>query len=132
MIGANDCRRPAFDPEAFASNIQELGERIQSMHAVPVLQTTNLFSPGWVEVFAGQMETCMDQVRDVAEKNGLLLVDHARYWQKTSAPLPTKHESWLDDELHPNLYGHRVLAECLFHALDISDPSQPSSRLFHP
>lgn len=132
MIGANDCRRPNFEADTFATNLQELGDRVQAMNSIPVLQTTNLFAPGWTEVFAGQMEICMNQVRRVANKNDWLLVDHARYWGETSAALPTRHESWLDDELHPNLYGHRVLAECLFQALGIYDAAQPSGRLFHP
>jgi lysophospholipase L1-like esterase len=129
MIGMNDCNKlNGVDGEAFDSNLRELVRKIDRLSALPVLQTTCPILPGRAPRLASRLNDYMDILRTVAAETGRPLIDHTAFWRRYS----DSQFFWMSNDCHPNAYGHRAFAVCLFQALGIYDPSSQTCRLHLP
>jgi lysophospholipase L1-like esterase len=129
MIGMNDCSQDSsISPDTFQTHLAHLATRIQNLDAVPVLQTTCPILPGQAPDREPRFPTFMDRVRQVAADHNLPLIDHERFWRRQA----DRHFFWMSDAFHPNAYGHRALAVCLYRTLGIYDAQSQSCRLHVP
>jgi lysophospholipase L1-like esterase len=128
MIGTNDAcddyRKVSVDQ--FEKNLIQLIGKIRAMDAVPVLLTP---TPIIIEQAQSRknLEKYVIKIREVAEKNQVILVDNWTIWntelqEKYHGEVFTK---LLDDPIHPNGLGHQELAKTLFKALFIFDVHSP-------
>ncbi|WP_343702041.1 SGNH/GDSL hydrolase family protein [Chitinophaga sp.] len=123
MIGTNDCAKPELPPAVFRKNLEQLVKKIRETGAVPLLHTPNII------IVTGAPERrrlpeYIPVIREVAAAEGVLLIDHYKYWE--SRPQETVFKNWLNDPLHPNAEGHREMARLLFRELEIFDASAPT------
>jgi len=54
------------------------------------------------------------------------------YWRQAIEEKPIRAMAWMNDELHPNNYGHLALVRRLQQQLDLWDPDSNVARLFLP
>lgn len=121
MIGMNDAAQSRGVPiAAFRDNLQELCDRVMALGTFLVLQTANPILPGADATREPHYPAYMDCVRELAEVNDLLLVDHERAWREQ----PGEHYFLMSDAIHPNQHGHLLFAHTLFEALGIFDPGR--------
>jgi len=129
MIGMNDCNKlNGIDKKVFETNLRELVDKIDHLSALPVLQTTCPILHGRAPRLASRLDDYMEALRTVAAKTGWPLIDHAAFWHQH----PDSHFFWMSNDCHPNAYGHRAFAACLFQSLDIYDPASQACRLHLP
>jgi lysophospholipase L1-like esterase len=129
MIGMNDCdQQNGITLEEFGSNLNSLVQQIGDIGALTVLQTTCPILPDLFPERETHFASYMDVVRHAASDHELPLIDHAHYWKER----PDSHFFWMSNSLHPNAYGHRAFAMCLFQSLDIYDRKSQTCRLHLP
>jgi lysophospholipase L1-like esterase len=129
MIGMNDCAEArGISCDEFRANLDQLSGKIWKLGGIPVLQTTCPILPGQAPDRAPHFPAYMDAIREAAAVNKLPLVDHERFWQARAS----SHSYWMSNAFHPNEYGHRAFAFCLYEALGIFDPASHSCRLHLP
>jgi lysophospholipase L1-like esterase len=137
MIGMNDCVTGATGasvplPE-FRTNLLTLVQSIRQIsECLPVLQTSNPVLPAAAPEREPHLDAYMETIRNVANGEGLPLIDHATYWKKETDGQPHRFYSWMNDALHPNAMGHRVFAELIFKEAGIFDQQSCSCSFFHP
>ena len=130
-IGMNDCRDAEKGKDVFRQSFETLMGKIQEQKIILLLHTPNLIDflkskerealPEYIEI-----------IRELASKYKLPLVDHYAYWVKETAN-SSRLQFWLNDgSIHPNNFGHVVLARKIFQDLGIFDPNSPTCRLFVP
>ncbi|WP_435748697.1 SGNH/GDSL hydrolase family protein [Microbacterium sp. PMB16] len=117
MIGTNDSTTEWLDPPievaAFAGSIAEFVRRVRGLGAIPVLQT-----PPTIDLLhapdRARIGEFAQAIRDVAEREGVILVDqHARFEDFSAGTGPgNERMPWglLDDAFHPGAAGHALLA----------------------
>jgi acyl-CoA thioesterase-1 len=129
MVGMNDCNKlNHVDAETFRANLRELVHKIDHLPALPILQTTCPILPGRAPRLASRLDDYMDILRTVAAETKRPLIDHFAFWRQRA----DSHFFWMSNDCHPNAYGHRAFAVCLFQALSIYDPSSQTCRLHLP
>lgn len=126
MIGMNDCTRGPSKRDEFRKNLRELVHRTRELGAVPVLHTMNITEPSAVKE-RGDLPAYVAIIREVAQEEKAILVDHWKHWQ-TECTSPEKLKEWLNDPIHPNARGHRELAILTFKALGIFDANSPTCQ----
>lgn len=127
MIGMNDCaEKNNITVEEFGTNLVELVEKIRALGAEPVLQTTCPILPGSAPPREPYFPGFMDQIREAAGQQKVILVDHLRYWQERSE----WHYLWMSDTIHPNEFGHRAFAKKLLLDLDLWDPAHYACKFY--
>jgi len=131
-IGMNDCRDAEKGISFFRSSIEGLIEKAEKQKAILLLNTPNLIEfvkaperaalPRYVEV-----------IREIASAHKLPLVDHYAHWTKETAG-GARLQMWLNDgSIHPNNFGHIVLARKVFQDMGTFDPNSITcGRLFVP
>ncbi|HLA95822.1 MAG TPA: GDSL-type esterase/lipase family protein [Pyrinomonadaceae bacterium] len=131
MIGTNDCRNAEKGKDVFRRSFADLLEKTQKNNAVLLLNTPNLID----FVKAPERSALADYaglIRELAAKYKLPLVDHFAYWTEETRN-SSKLQMWLNDgSIHPNNFGHLVLARKIFQDLGIFDAKSPTCRLFVP
>jgi lysophospholipase L1-like esterase len=130
MIGTNDAAiKNNISINLFESNLMQIIKKIREIDAVPVLLTPSLIiadkAPERKDL---EMEKYVIKIREVAEKNNVILVDNWSIW---SNELQEKYHGavyreLLNDPLHPNGHGHKEIAIALFKALSIFDINTPT------
>ncbi|MDZ4993062.1 SGNH/GDSL hydrolase family protein [Clostridium perfringens] len=108
MIGGND----KIAPEEFKYNLVNIIGKTKSINSIPVLQ-----SPIKNE---RNIEEYIKAIREVAEAEGILLIDHYEYWDRLSKGQEWLVESWLV-EGRANHRGHLEIAKKIFKDLRIYD-----------
>jgi len=128
MIGTNDATSGEKGRSIFRKSLIEMVDRIRKLGAVPLFNTPN---PICKDVYNGtrnDLPNYVQIIREVAADCNVILIDHWGYWQEKR----NKEEllmSWLSDGLHPNEYGHRVMANEIFKRLDIYNPKSSTCQL---
>lgn len=127
LVGMNDPVKVG-DPEKFRANLTELMRRVRTDGAIPVLQTnpTILFTPE-NPLYAKRyhdLPAYNDAIRETAEAESVILVDHDRRW-RTDAADPEILRTWLGEPIHPGARGHVEMAKEIFRALGIDAPDAP-------
>jgi lysophospholipase L1-like esterase len=128
MFGMNDCSSQSVPPEKFEKNLYDLVDKITGIGAVPVLQTTCPVLPGSCPEREQYLDKYMDLIRAVAESKKLDLIDHNLFWKKNGSDL----HYWMNDVIHPNAFGHRVLARLIFKEMGIFDEKSNTCSFFVP
>jgi hypothetical protein len=106
MGGANDLIRPGLDLDAILGVMDELQVAFRSAGATvltntyPVAQGSGPFGPR----VADRFRRYNDGLRDLARRNGILIID------LETIPATTDPRLWSHDRLHLNPEGHRRLA----------------------
>lgn len=131
-IGMNDCRDGEKGRDFFRASLETLIEKAEKQKTILLLNTPNLIE------FAKDKERAalpqyVEIIRDIAVKYKLPLVDHYAHWAK-EAGTGARLQMWLNDgSIHPNNFGHIVLARKIFQDLGIFDPNSITcNRLFVP
>lgn len=121
MLGTNDCG--GYKIEDFEKNMNLLLIKIKQINAIPILHTPSLVIP---ERSPGRkrLPEFASVVREVAEKNNVILVDNWSHWENTLRDQPevNVYKNWLNDPAHPNQTGHQEIARLMFRKLSIFDP----------
>ena len=132
-FGINDGTRKR-GTDNFRADLQQIIELVRQQGAIPVLQTPSLTLAG--EAYRPLYAAA---VRQVAEEQQVLLVDHTAAWvacagkAKTSAgggaaSVPAPREL-MNDNLHPNSFGHRLMAQTIARHLGITPQHSPTLKL---
>lgn len=129
MIGMNDCSDGNdISFEEFGDNLGKLVKRLNSIDAIPVLQTTCPILPHQAPEREPHFDAYMEAIRQAAQQLDVPLIDHTAYWVEHA----DKHAYWMSDAFHPNEYGHRAFADLLYREFGIHDPSSHACRLYYP
>jgi acyl-CoA thioesterase I len=120
LLGMNDCLAGVRGREPFRRNLRELVGRIRQAGAFPVLQTPNLiYTPNATS--RCDLPAYVQIIREESAQLETPLIDHWHDWCQTHPELGAVLR-WLQDEsIHPNLLGHRAMAQSLFRALGLFD-----------
>ncbi|MBN1554011.1 MAG: SGNH/GDSL hydrolase family protein [Phycisphaerae bacterium] len=70
----------------------------------------------------------VEAVRKISKADKLPLIDHWAVWRKTGTKIGRLTEGFI----HPNEYGHRLMAYTIFSAMGMWDDKSPTCRLFVP
>lgn len=122
MFGINDANK-VKDLAKFQADLTAIVKMVRKKKAIPVLQVpmlttdNNNLRPRYAEA-----------VRSVADKEKCLLVDHAAYWKEISGSDSAKAK-WMNNAIHPNEFGHRVMAATIAKELGITPKNSPTLRL---
>jgi lysophospholipase L1-like esterase len=130
MIGTNDSTLGENGKNIFEINLTTLIKKIRSSGCFCILNTPNAIClDGYSNAFS-MLPDYVQIIRRVAEVQDVMVIDHFVYWNQIKT---TKDElmSWLDDSIHPNMYGHHVIANSIFKYLAIND-EKPSCRFWIP
>lgn len=126
-FGINDGSRSRA-PEAFAHDLQQIITMVRGQGAIPVLQTPSLTLAG--EAYRPRYAAA---VRAVATAHHVLLVDHSAAWtaaagehKPKSVPAPRE---LMNDNLHPNERGHRLMVQTIARCLGIAPANSPTLKL---
>lgn len=104
-------------------NLITLVRNVRAHAAIPILQTYGLVTAADEKRFK-ELPAYNDVIRQVAEAEDVILVDHDRFWRQ-QAPEADVSNRWLDDAIHPGAAGHLALASEIFRTLGIYDPQAP-------
>lgn len=129
MIGMNDCSdQNDIPPTVFRANLEKLVGKIKDLGASPVLQTTCPILPNQAPDRAPRFDEYMENVRAVAIERGVPLIDHTVFWRRHGE----NHFFWMNNEFHPNQYGHRAFAKLIYQELGLWSPDSASCQFFLP
>jgi lysophospholipase L1-like esterase len=128
LLGTNDSLAGPVGRCAFHNNLVEIVGRVREAGAIPVLQTPNMvYAPHALSRI--DLPAYVEIVRDVAAACEAPLIDHWREWQAARSE-PAMLLEWLHDQsIHPNHFGHRAMARCLYRALGIFDAASLTCSL---
>ena len=116
MIGMNDSASTnSVSLEEFETNLQKICGMILGLPAIPVIQTTCPILPGTAPEREPYFDDYMEGCRKAAKNLTLPLIDHMLFWEQRT----DRHFYWMSNAFHPNEYGHRAFAFCLFAELGI-------------
>ncbi len=118
--GGNDVLRPKVDIDALASAYDTAVARLAATGATVVMFT--LFDPGAGGIYGtvrGRMALFNEWVREIAERNDVLLVD---MWRMRDVDLAAVMDV---DRLHMNPIGHTMMSERVLRVLGVTDPRTP-------
>ncbi|MBI3921803.1 MAG: SGNH/GDSL hydrolase family protein [Armatimonadetes bacterium] len=120
MIGMNDCSSGSgISPLEFGDNLRRLIDLLQAKtRARVILNTQNgadLLNAPERSAFPDYMQI----VREVGAENGVPVCDHLRVWGQVQHTESHRFFMLLSDPIHPNQYGHRLLANTLLNWFDL-------------
>lgn len=121
-FGINDANKVG-DTARFRADLTQIVKLVRGMRAIPVLQT-----PSLTQDRKTSRPAFAQAVRDVAAKEKTLLVDHASYWKELSGSDECP-AAWMNNALHPNYLGHRVMARAIAFELGFWDKGSPTLNL---
>ena len=127
LIGMNDIVK-LKNADNYRDNLIELVRRMRSDGAIPVLQTNNtILHVPENDKYMLRYEKLPEYnqiVRQVAEAESVILVDHEKHWN-TNIPDEKTLKLWLGEAIHPGGKGHLEMAKLIFQTLNIFDPESP-------
>lgn len=118
-LGMNDCTRVP-QPE-FKKNLETIVREIRRLKAIPILQVTSPGKTGCKQATA--LPAYWKIIQEVAQKNNVLLVDHASHWATFDAST-----SWFNDAIHPNAKGHIEMFKVMAYSLGLFDLKFPTCK----
>lgn len=117
-LGMNDAVSGPPGRERFRADLTQLVRNAVATGAAVVLHTPNSIAvDGGTE--RGDLAAYAQIVRTVAVAESVVLVDHFLEWTRRSGPEPPP--AWLNDPIHPNWLGHRVMASLTLQTLGLGD-----------
>ena len=131
MIGMNDCKDGEGGVGNFYDNYNAILDHIlQNPKTLVMLHTTNPIWPQAVE--RASLPLYNDKIIQLARERKLPVIDHWSYWPQAIKEIDFRAISWMNDSLHPGVYGHRAMAHLIFRELGIWDNASYTSRFFVP
>ncbi|MEI8078893.1 MAG: GDSL-type esterase/lipase family protein [bacterium] len=131
MIGINDSQDGAGGVKNFYDHYNAILDQImQNPTTLVMLHTTNPIWPQAVE--RASLPLYNDKIIQIARERKLPVIDHWAYWPQAIKEIDFRAISWMNDSLHPGVYGHRAMAHLLFRELGIWDNASYTSRFFVP
>jgi lysophospholipase L1-like esterase len=128
MIGMNDAAQGPSGQVRFRTGLTALlGEIRRQAQAALILHTPNAITA--LDPSRADLPAYVEIVRAAAREHGAVLVDHYDCWVRRGSSVVDLLE---DGAIHPNHYGHRLMARTLFVALGIDDAASPTCRLSMP
>ncbi len=129
-LGMNDCAEGEAGLKNFSTTYAKVIDDIRKASgAAIILHTPQRVLPA-DKLRLPWLERYVQAVRQLAAQHSTLLIDHYAEWE--AAEKSGWMESWMGDSIHPNEYGHRVMANLLMRSLEIYEASAMSCRLFIP
>lgn len=131
-IGMNDCRNGEKGLPFFRDSLKKLLEKTQKQKIILLLNTPNLIQFE-LDKTRQSLPLYVEAIREIANEYKLPLIDHYEYWLKETKG-SSRLQMWLNDgSIHPNNFGHLVLARKIFQNLNIFDEkSITCSGIFVP
>lgn len=131
-IGMNDCRDGERGLAFFRDSLRKFVEKAQQRKIHLLLNTPNLIQFE-LDKTRQALPLYVEAIRETAKEYKLPLIDHYKHWQKETKS-GARLQMWLNDgSIHPNNFGHIVLARKIFRDLGIFDEkSIVCNRLFVP
>jgi len=131
-IGMNDCKEGEKGISFFKDSLEKLIEKTQEKKILLLLNTPNLIQFE-LDKTRHALPLYIEAIREISREYKLSLIDHYAHWTKETAN-SSRLQMWLNDgSIHPNNFGHLVLARKIFQDLGIFDEkSIVCSRLFVP
>lgn len=115
--GGNDVLRPKVDIDAICADYAEGIATLQATGATVAIFT--IFDPGPGGIYGavrGRMALFNEHIREIADTQGVLLVD---MWRMRGFDMPVVMD---DDRMHLNHLGHSYMAAQVLAALGVEDP----------
>lgn len=109
MFGLNDVTR--VSPEDFRANLRQIVQRSQQVGAEVILMTPTLVSAGDAARPLWKVADYAQITREIGRELKVPVTDTFRAFQAIQA---IDHRAWIrlmSDAIHPNMRGHKVLAE---------------------
>ncbi len=125
--GMNDCSGGKNGLPRFERELTLLVQKIRALGAIPILQVPNPAAES-DKNRNQQLALYDDIVRKVADRENVLLVDHAAHWHHFVED-GAKRREWMNDGLHPNGAGHIEMFKRMAWDLGFFDPGMPSCKL---
>ena len=125
--GANDILRPRVDIDALAAAYDEAVGRLVASGATVLLFTA--FDPGGSAIYRpmrGRFALYTEAVREIAERNGTLLVD---FWRAREF---RDFGYWDTDRMHLGPAGHQRMAMAVLDTLGVTHHLEPVPLTTHP
>lgn len=116
--------------ENFRKDLKELIKKIREIGAIPILNTTNTICSVYDNRFA-ELPAYNQIIYEIAKQENVILVDHWSHWKKCR-PVEKTLIPWLNDDIHPNNYGHIEFTKEIFRTLNIFDSNSPTCQLNVP
>jgi lysophospholipase L1-like esterase len=118
MFGMNDSGGGASKLDTYDSNLTEMIRRTQAVGAVPVILTQVDIA---YDSEDGKKRLALPEYErravQVARRENCLFVNNFSEWQKLKRQHPSTWAKYFDDDMHPNLEGHRLIAKHILEKL---------------
>jgi acyl-CoA thioesterase-1 len=129
-FGMNDCAQGADGCVAFENSYRKLLGRLEkASNPAVILQTPNA-----IAIHASPSRSHLPlyaaSTRRVASEHGAVLVDHHKIWGRGTNAIRMKY--WLSDDIHPNEYGHRMMARTQLRELGLFSKTSTICQLLVP
>ncbi len=119
-FGLNDMTR--VPPEQFRTNLEQLIDRCRAEQSLVVLCTPNAVINTDSRPISRLKEYC-DIIRDVGRKKMVAVCDQYLAGERLKSRAPWTWRLTMSDEIHPNMDGHKRMAEELFRTISGSEIS---------
>ena len=119
-FGLNDMTR--VPPEQFRTNLEQLIDRCRAEQSLVVLCTPNAVINTDGRPISRLIEYC-DIIRDVGRKKTVAVCDQFAAGERLKSRAPWTWRLTLSDEIHPNMDGHKRMAEELCHSISGTEVS---------
>ena len=129
MVGMNDCdEQNRVTASDFRNNLLKFVCEVKKFNGQPVLQTPCAIRERQNEVKVKSFSGFIDILREISDSKNIPIIDHVKNWKKNVE----RAHLWMNDEMHPNLYGHRVIANYIFECMSMDEANYTTSNLFVP
>ena len=115
MLGMNDVARVA--PEDYRANLRTIVQRIRQVGSEVMLMTPNFVSAGDAARPVWKVADYAQISREVGRELAVPVTDMYRAFQSVQAVDPRAWLGLMSDTIHPNMRGHKLLAEEVVHTL---------------
>jgi acyl-CoA thioesterase I len=132
-FGMNDCVAGADGRETFRKALADCRDRVQALQAQLIVHAPN-FIHYPADPARKDLGAYVEIVREFAAMHKLPLVDHYAEWSEPARSQPPHKLLTLlnDGAIHPNQYGHILMAKATMRAIGIFDAQSATGRLFVP
>lgn len=133
MMGMNDCVAGPSGREQYRAELTRFFAMIKEQNTHLLLHTPNpivIIDP--IKELRKDLPAYVDILRRFASDNAIPLVDHHQHWQEVRKDVYAMIYVLNDANIHPNQFGHSLLANFMFRKLGIFDPTSRVCRMFIP
>jgi acyl-CoA thioesterase-1 len=133
MMGMNDCVAGPSGRETYRTELEKFFAMVTERRSVLLLHTPNpivIIDPA--KEVRKDLPAYVDILRKFASDHSVPLVDHYQHWQNVRKDLYSMIYVLNDGNIHPNHFGHLLLAHLMFEKLGIFDPASRVCRMFIP